>query len=82
MKIMGERKKSLYEQYKNYEIKLNKRPTVLNSHLMYQRLYTDFFSEGLIFAYQQAHHRINKSTMAEGSCIITPSYKRNQCAVY
>ena len=27
----------------------------------YQRLYTDFLSEGLIFAYQQPHHRINKN---------------------
>ena len=25
---------------------------------MYQRLYTDFLSEGLIFVYQQPHHRI------------------------
>ena len=27
----------------------------------YQRIYTDFLSERLIFAYQQAHHRINKN---------------------
>ena len=27
----------------------------------YQRLYTDFLSEGIIFAYQQPHHRINKN---------------------
>ena len=26
----------------------------------YQRLYTDFLSEGLIFVYQQPHHRIMK----------------------
>ena len=25
----------------------------------YQTLYTDFFSEGLIFVYQQPHHRID-----------------------
>ena len=35
----------------------NKGPTGLNSQL---RLYTEFLSEGLIFAYQQPHHRINK----------------------
>ena len=27
----------------------------------YQRLYTDFLSEGLIFVYQQPHHRINEN---------------------
>ena len=29
--------------------------------LEYQRLSTDFLSEGLIFSYQQLHYRINKS---------------------
>ena len=29
--------------------------------LDYQRLYTEFLSQGLIFAYQQARHRINKN---------------------
>ena len=27
----------------------------------YQRLYTDFLSEVLIFVYQQPHHRINEN---------------------
>ena len=27
----------------------------------YQRLYTDFLSEGFIFVYQQPHHRINEN---------------------
>ena len=27
----------------------------------YQTLYTDFLSEGLIFAYQLLHHRINEN---------------------
>ena len=27
----------------------------------YQRLYTDFLSEGLIFAYEQPHHKTNKN---------------------
>ena len=27
----------------------------------YQRLYTDFLSEGLIFIYQKPHHRINEN---------------------
>ena len=27
----------------------------------YQRLYTDFLSEGLIFVYQQPHHRKNEN---------------------
>ena len=36
----------------------NKRPTGLRGHLSY-RLYTDFLSEELTFAYQQPHHRIN-----------------------
>ena len=41
---------------------INKRPTGLNDHLPeYHRLYTDFLSEGLIFAYQQTHNRINKT---------------------
>ena len=39
---------------------MNKGCTGLNGHLRHQRLYTDFFSEGLIFAYQQPHHIINK----------------------
>ena len=39
---------------------MNKRPTGLYGHLRHQRLYTDFFSEGFIFAYQQPHHIINK----------------------
>ena len=38
---------------------------ILFSHKMatleYQRLYTDFLSEGLIFAYQQPHYRINEN---------------------
>ena len=39
---------------------INKRPTGLNVHLSIRlRLYTDFMSEGLIFVYQQPHHRIN-----------------------
>ena len=41
-----------------YQLKFcNKRPTSYNRH---PRLYNDFMSEGLIFAYQQPHHRINK----------------------
>ena len=27
----------------------------------YQRLYADFLSEGLIFVYQEPHHRINEN---------------------
>ena len=39
----------------------NNRPTGLNDRSPgYQRLYTDFLSKGLIFAYQQLHHRINE----------------------
>ena len=38
----------------------NKRPTCLQRSPEYQRLYNDFLSEELLFAYQQAHHRINK----------------------
>ena len=43
------------------ELNINKRPTGLNGHPEYQRLYSDFLSEGLIFAYQQPHHRVNKN---------------------
>ena len=41
-----------------FHIKWNKRPTGLNGHL---RLYTDFLFDflGLIFVYQQPHHRIS-----------------------
>ena len=39
----------------------NNRPTGLNDHLNIQRLYTDLRSEEIIIAYQQPHHRINKS---------------------
>ena len=40
----------------------------------YQRLYTEFLSEGLIFAYQQSSHKINKKIkiLAEESSIVIP----------
>ena len=39
----------------------NMRYMSLNGHLEYQRLYTDFLSEGPTFTYQQTHRRINKN---------------------
>ena len=38
---------------------LTRSPWTLRLIPEYQRLYTNFLLEGLIFAYQQAHHRIN-----------------------
>ena len=48
---------------------LNKRPTSLNGHLSVRGC-NDFFSEELIFAYQQPHHKIDK--IALKSSIIVP----------
>ena len=39
---------------------VNKRPIGLNGHLGIRDSNSDVLSEGLIAAYQQAHHRINK----------------------
>ena len=52
----------------------NKRPTGFNSHLS-MRLYTDFLSEGLIFANQQDNHRIDKNKQLHYNPLI-------QCSVY
>ena len=51
----------LFWRYVMYMSYFYKRPTGHNGHLRYQRLYTDFLSEGLIFVYQQPHHRINEN---------------------
>ena len=50
------------KQKKKPQITNNMRPMGLDGHILYtHRLYTDFLSEGLIFAYQQAHQRINNN---------------------
>ena len=41
---------------------INKRPTGLNGHLSI-RDFTLVLSEGLIFVYQQPHHRINENKL-------------------
>ena len=42
------------------KVKQTRGPQALQSP-DYQRLYTDFFSEGLVFVYQQPHHRKNEN---------------------
>ena len=50
---------------------------------VYQRLYTAFLSEGLIFAYQQPQYKVNKNQQWQrNNSIIIPLYKSNQNAVY
>ena len=38
----------------------------------YQRLYTDYLSEGLIFIYQQPYHRINNNQQWQTKAAILP----------
>ena len=58
----------------------NKRPTGLNGHLSIRdSIFIDFLSEGLIFAYQQPNHRINKDQHnTEDSSKIMPQYICNR----
>ena len=49
-----------YLPFKKDGLLFNKRPTSPNCHLSIRDC-IDFLSEGLIFTYQQPHHRINKN---------------------